>query len=261
LLFLVSLSFDTSIQLGSSKNEASQRQSAADSTGRQSNEQKKSILYKMPDFNVKHFFRTPAFFLLLLICILLGVYFAPESSDPQFRPYPCQHIDSESKISDFILPYSSGTGYKVNQANCSGHGHNNFWNHGYDFVMDVGTPVSASRAGVVGWTKDGCIDGDHNCTNLITILHADGTVALYSHLTKGGVKVKQGQRVQAGQFIGKSGNTGNTGGLPHLHFSVHPCNELPGFSKANICPSVPMNFRNTVSNPHGLAAGNVYVAN
>lgn len=202
--------------------------------------------------------------LVVFIFLVLGIagfaVFAPESADPEHRHYACQPLDQDSATSAYILPYAPGTSYRVNQANCSGHGHSNFWNHGYDFVMDIGTPVVAARDGQVGWARDGCLDGDRSCTNLVTVLHAGGTVALYSHLTKGGVKVRHGEHVTAGQLIGLSGNTGNTGGLPHLHFSVHPCNELPGLPNAGACPTLPVNFRNTDSNRNGLLAAHSYVA-
>ncbi|MFW6088996.1 MAG: peptidoglycan DD-metalloendopeptidase family protein [Gemmatimonadota bacterium] len=162
--------------------------------------------------------------------------------------------------SPYALPYPAGTEYVVNQANCSGFGHSGFWKHGYDFIMDIGTEVSAARSGTVGWANDGCSDGNTACTNLITVIHDDGTVALYSHLTNGGVLVSAGDEVTAGQVIGRSGNTGNTGGLPHLHFSLHPCNELPGLPNAGDCPTLPQNFRSTDPNPHGLQAGVSYAA-
>jgi murein DD-endopeptidase MepM/ murein hydrolase activator NlpD len=177
-----------------------------------------------------------ALFLIAVMGIALAAVFWPESDD------------------------AVGAAPKVNQANCSGHGHNNFWNHGYDFVMDIGSPVLAARDGTVGVAKAGCHDGDHQCTNLVTINHADGTVALYSHLTLGGALVKAGDAVRAGQLIGRSGETGNTGGLPHLHFSVHPCGALPGLPQAGVCPSLPVNFRNTTPNPHGLLALGAYRA-
>ena len=174
--------------------------------------------------------------------------------------YPCRQITTNWENSDYLLPYPVGTSYSVNQANCSGYGHSGFWNHGYDFTMQIGTIITAARSGIVGWANDGCNDGSPSCTNLITIIHKDGTVALYSHLTKGGVMVKPGDQIEAGDTIGKSGNTGNTGGFPHLHFSVHPCNELPGLPNAGDCPSLPVNFRNTDANPTGLIAHRAYVA-
>ena len=199
--------------------------------------------------------------LLVVIClIVLAAAFAPQSSDPEARNYPCQPLDIASSSSSYTLPYERGTQHWVNQANCSGHGHSRFWNHGYDFNMDIGTPVLAARSGTVMNANDGCRDGERACTNLITIRHTDGTFALYSHLTKGGIYVVKGQDVIAGQLIGRSGDTGNTGGLPHLHFSVHPCGALPGLGLKGVCPSQPVNFRNTEPNPHGLIAAHFYRA-
>jgi murein DD-endopeptidase MepM/ murein hydrolase activator NlpD len=177
--------------------------------------------------------------------------------DPEYK---CLAVETNFQESLYVLPYPVGTSYYVNQGNCSGYGHSGFWNHGYDFIMQIGSIITAVRNGRVGWAVDGCQDGTVACTNLITIIHDDGTVAVYSHLTKGGVLVKSGDIINAGDTIGKSGNTGNTGGLPHLHFSIHPCNELPGLPNAGHCPSIPINFRNTDSNPQGLIAGRYYEA-
>ena len=169
--------------------------------------------------------------------------------------------DSEpSAESLYVLPYTVSQSYSVNQANCSGFGHSGFWNYGYDFVMDIGTVVTAARSGTVVHANDGAQDGDRNNTNLVTIEHEDGTVALYSHLTLNGVLVTAGQFVSAGDTIGLSGDTGNTGGLPHLHFSLHPCSDLPGLPGAGSCPSMFVNFRNTSENNNGLQAGRSYVA-
>jgi len=164
--------------------------------------------------------------------------------------------------SEYVLPYTVGETYRINQGNCSGFGHSGFWQYGYDFEMPIGTVVTAARAGVVVHAQDGARDGDRNNTNLITLEHADGTVALYSHLTLNGVLVTAGQFVMAGDTIGLSGETGNTGGLPHLHFSLHPCTALPGLpgGSDSACPTLFVNFRNTVDNSDGLVAGRSYTA-
>ncbi|MDH3747706.1 MAG: M23 family metallopeptidase [Gammaproteobacteria bacterium] len=162
--------------------------------------------------------------------------------------------------SDYVLPYAVGEMYRVNQGNCSGFGHSDFWSYGYDFEMPIGTVVTAARDGIVDHAQDGARDGDRTRTNLITIQHDDDTVALYSHLTLNGVHVTIGQPVLAGDTIGMSGDTGNTGGLPHLHFSLHPCGSLPGLPGSDNCPSIPANFRNTDANPDGLIAGRTYIA-
>jgi len=164
------------------------------------------------------------------------------------------------QTSPLLLPYSVGEAYRVNQANCSGFGHSGFWLYGYDFEMPIGTVVKAASDGVVLHAQDGTRDGDRTGTNLITIQHDDGTVALYSHLTLNGVHVTIGQTVLAGDTIGLSGDTGNTGGLPHLHFSLHPCGALPGLPGTGDCASIPANFRNTDANPNGLLANRSYRA-
>ncbi len=183
-----------------------------------------------------------------------------DNKDQNVPVYSCMPVTNDWESSQYILPYRVGSEYFVNQANCSGFGHSNFWSHGYDFTMNIGTSITASRSGTVGWATDGCADGNTACTNLITIIHDDGTVALYSHLTNGGVLVSPGEVVEMGDIIGRSGNTGNTGGLPHLHFSVHPCNQLPGLSNAGDCPTIRVNFRNTDPNPDGLEPKRFYGA-
>lgn len=57
-------------------------------------------------------------------------------------------------------------------------------------------------------------DGNH-----IVVDHGNGNFALYAHLIKGSVAVKEGDFVTRGQFLGLVGNTGNTS-APHLHFHV-----------------------------------------
>lgn len=94
-----------------------------------------------------------------------------------------------------------------------------------DFAADIGTPVLAARDGVVmqvesDFAKAGLdLEKYGGRANFVRILHDDGTMGLYAHLQEGGVLVRIGQRVRAGQQIGLSGNTGFTTG-PHLHFAV-----------------------------------------
>lgn len=194
------------------------------------------------------------FALLLAACGSSG-----DSGTDTLAPVACEGF-SPWQQSPYVLPYSVGESYRVNQANCSGFGHSGFWLYGYDFEMPIGTIVTAARDGVVMHAQDGASDGDRDRTNLITIEHADGTVALYSHLTLNGVHATIGQSVLAGDAIGQSGDTGNTGGLPHLHFSLHPCGALPGLPGTGDCASIPANFRNTSANEAGLVASRSYEA-
>ncbi|OCC07802.1 M23 family metallopeptidase [Streptomyces sp. PTY087I2] len=47
----------------------------------------------------------------------------------------------------------------------------------------------------------------------------DGTYAVYAHLRRGSLQVKPGDRVRAGQRLGRVGNSGNSS-EPHLHFHL-----------------------------------------
>lgn len=55
--------------------------------------------------------------------------------------------------------------------------------------------------------------------NHVLIEHEGGESSLYAHLQPGSARVKVGDRVQAGQAIGRVGSTGNST-EPHLHFHV-----------------------------------------
>jgi murein DD-endopeptidase MepM/ murein hydrolase activator NlpD len=111
--------------------------------------------------------------------------------------------------------------------------------------------MTAARAGIVAETREGFLDGEA-FENLVKVQHADGTIGAYSHLHS--VLVKTGDRVQAGQVLGLSGNTGQTGGVPHLHFHVSACSE------PRQCGTLPVTFRNTDPNPRGLQGDLAYPA-
>jgi hypothetical protein len=160
------------------------------------------------------------------------------------------------QTSSYVLPYSAGSTYSVSQANCSPGGHRGPYKYGYDFVMPIGTTVTAARAGVVAEIRMKFVDGQpgEGQSNWVKIRHADGTIAAYSHLTANGALIKIGDSVVAGQPIGLSGNTGNTGGLAHLHFHLCPCSEPVD------CGTLPVTFRNTDANPDGLQPRRSYLA-
>lgn len=115
-----------------------------------------------------------------------------------------------------------------------------------DIAMPEGTPIVAARGGmVVRVENDQSGRGDNPSGNFVRILHDDGTMGVYLHLMKGSVAVREGQRIDAGSRIARSGNTGNSTG-PHLHFVVQrnvglaiesipfdfsqPVNSLPNFA-------------------------------
>jgi murein DD-endopeptidase MepM/ murein hydrolase activator NlpD len=83
---------------------------------------------------------------------------------------------------------------------------------GTDFRATVGTEVRAMNRGIVRLARPFTIYG-----NSVVIDHGLGVQTLYMHLSE--LKVKEGQTVEVGTLIGKSGDTGYVE-APHLHISV-----------------------------------------
>ena len=201
----------------------------------------------------------PTALLLALGVSLIGCGSSPTSPDPVET---CDGF-GDWQSSSYVLPYAVGASYFVDQGNCSppGNGHRGVTKFGYDFLMPIGTPFHAARAGVVVQVEESHFDGQVGPTgfdNLIVIRHDDGTTTLYGQLTHDGALVNIGDQVPQGALIGFSGNTGNTGNKPHLHLSAASCDPW-ALGTAN-CPTLPVNFRNTDANPQGLERGRSYTA-
>jgi hypothetical protein len=59
----------------------------------------------------------------------------------------------------------------------------------------------------------------HECGNGVLIEHEGGWSTMYCHMAKGSVRVREGERVNAGTPLGLVGLSGQTE-FPHLHFGV-----------------------------------------
>lgn len=97
-------------------------------------------------------------------------------------------------------------------------------------TMRRGVAVVAAAGGVVKAVRDGMADVSVRDTgpeaikgreagNGVVIDHGDGWETQYSHLKRGSVAVKPGQRVELGQRLGLIGLSGSTE-FPHVEFSV-----------------------------------------
>lgn len=121
------------------------------------------------------------------------------------------------------LPFPAGATYNVFQGNDQGPTHSDVWNkYAFDFSpMAPGSDVCATADGVVTYVKEDTVGPTDRVedNNEIAIQHADDTVGVYLHLQKDGALVEVGQKVFAGDVIGKSGNTGKSG-APHLHWCL-----------------------------------------
>ncbi|WP_345948791.1 M23 family metallopeptidase [Mucilaginibacter sp. PAMB04274] len=108
------------------------------------------------------------------------------------------------RVSDF----TSYFGYRSNPFNF---GRNEF-HPGLDFKGRMGEPVKSTASGKVVFA--GRAGGYGNC---VRIRHTDGIETWYGHLSR--MLVREGQKVNVGQLIGKVGSTGRSTG-PHLHYEV-----------------------------------------
>lgn len=108
----------------------------------------------------------------------------------------------------YPLPQGS---YYVSRTLGSGH-------NGADMVAPAGTPIFAAASGVVRISSESHY-GYGVAVVIDSVVGGKRVSTLYAHMTNGTRAVQAGQTVQAGQFIGKVGNTGRSYGA-HLHFEV-----------------------------------------
>ncbi len=126
----------------------------------------------------------------------------------------------------YRLPYALTEAHRISQAYPDVISHSTVaQRHAVDFEMPIGTQIFAAREGLVieasgEFFRAGLnLERNGNQANFVRILHDDGTLALYGHLSWRSIRVVPGQRVSRGEHIADSGNTGYSTG-PHLHFVV-----------------------------------------
>ena len=92
------------------------------------------------------------------------------------------------------------------------------WHHGEDIFAPAGAPILAVADGTihtVGFIKLGGYR--------LWLRDDSGNEFYYAHLSAYTPLAIEGKRVEAGDVIGFVGDTGDAeGGLPHLHFEIHP---------------------------------------
>ena len=114
-------------------------------------------------------------------------------------------------ISKFITQGYGATAF-------AGRAYKSKFHNGLDLGTPSGTPIFSAEEGTVAATGDQdrfCYRGAYG--KFIVVKH-DGLTTLYAHLSRPLVAV--GQKINRGDLIGYSGNTGFSTG-PHLHFTVY----------------------------------------
>lgn len=95
----------------------------------------------------------------------------------------------------------------------SPHGEGRRLHAGIDIAAPRGTVIVAPSDGHVVWA------GYHTAYgNLVILDHGYGLSSKYAHMSR--MHVRVGQRLAAGDLVGRVGSTGRSTG-PHLHFEVH----------------------------------------
>jgi murein DD-endopeptidase MepM/ murein hydrolase activator NlpD len=139
---------------------------------------------------------------------------APAASPFLRPPFAMANVVASSAF-DHEFPNLGENGSLVNargqrdQSSYDGH-------DGWDYVLSTGNSVVAAAAGrvlVAGWSDDACAQA----AGAVILDHDNGYRTLYWHLSS--VGVKPGDKVVAGDVLGKSGNTGCSLGA-HLHFGT-----------------------------------------
>ncbi|HHO6497489.1 TPA: phage tail tape measure protein [Staphylococcus aureus] len=119
--------------------------------------------------------------------------------------------------------------------------------YGIDFGMPTGTNIYAVKGGIADkvWT-------DYGGGNSIQIKTGANEWNWYMHLSK--QLARQGQRIKAGQLIGKSGATGNFVRGAHLHFQL-----MRGSHPGNDTAVDPMKWLKSLKGDGGKVGGSGYV--
>ncbi|PJJ60507.1 M23 family metallopeptidase [Hymenobacter chitinivorans] len=157
----------------------------------------------------------------------------------------------------YRLPLPTGTTSTILQARTVDSTYSKPWSHAVIFRLPENTPVCAARAGVVTDVRQ---DSDKSGgrgrrydANMIVVFHDDGTYAVYTHFRQNGAAVQAGQRVNEGDVLGFSGNTGWVK-EPCLGFNVQYSAEpdprmVPTLFQTTTSPGLYLKTGQTVTTP------------
>lgn len=107
------------------------------------------------------------------------------------------------------------SGYGPRSVQCGSSYCASSYHYGVDLAAGCGSGIYAAHAGTVVYAG-----GNGGYGNYIKIDHGNGVATGYAHIQWGGIYVRYGQRVSAGQLIAAEGRTGNSFGC-HLHYEVY----------------------------------------
>ena len=124
---------------------------------------------------------------------------------------------------DFVITDEKGKTYRNNGENLTDY---------YAFRKPVLSPVRGRVVKVISDLPDnpiGQVDKENNWGNLVIIYDERGFYVEISHLAQHSVKVKEGDWVEVGTFLGLCGNSGYSP-QPHIHIQVQLSPEIGAYT-------------------------------
>lgn len=109
------------------------------------------------------------------------------------------------------------------------------FHYGVDLAGPNGTPIYAFADGKVIRAEDKGVQGFGGMVILEHEIDGEKIQTVYGHMDPGGVEVKEGEEVTAGEHIADIGNSGQSTG-PHLHFEVVEGDRAKGGKKVDPAP-------------------------
>lgn len=139
------------------------------------------------------------------------------------------YVDHNSAYPNQVQDYNCGTRTYDTAGGYNHAGIDIFtWPFGWYQMDHNEAEVIAAAPGVIVAKGNG--QYDRNCAfnnltwNAVYVQHSDGSIAWYGHLKNNSLTSKSiGQSVNAGEYLGVVGSSGNSTG-PHLHFEVYNSN-------------------------------------
>lgn len=115
----------------------------------------------------------------------------------------------------WVWPLGKGEKWVLTSHNDGGH-------HGIDIAtyQKEGAPIYSALGGTV--LASGA--NQYGYGNWVKVRLDNGLIAIYGHMSNSQPVVQPGDKIVAGQMIGKVGNTGNSTG-PHIHFELRNAND------------------------------------
>ena len=157
---------------------------------------------------------------VLCVLILFIVFFTTVFTHGNNSCTPTKS-DGALQSGDFAYPVAPDTPIS------SGYGpRGGGFHQGVDLAAPLDSPIYAFANGVVIAARDTGVDGFGGWVVIDHEIDGKKISTVYGHENPGGIDVKVGDQVKAGQKIAKVGNAGESSG-PHLHFQVWEGGRIP----------------------------------